>query len=67
MNKVEVICGWCRKSFETENQRNPKIESYGFRICPHCGRTVQASRKELTGNVVGRKKWKSQSKTGDIV
>ena len=65
---VKVRCGWCRKEFETENQKYGKSQpSYTVRVCPYCGRTVQASKKEYTGNVVGRKKWKSPSTNGDIV
>lgn len=67
MSKVKVICGWCRKEFETDNTRNPKTESYGTKICPHCGREVNASRKELTGNLVGRKRFKFPLKDGDVV
>ncbi len=64
---VEVTCGWCQKPFKTENQRNDKVDVYPIRICPNCGRTVNASRKELTGKVIGRKRFKNPSKKGDIV
>lgn len=67
MAQVNVKCGWCGKYFMTENERNPKIESYGTRICPHCGRLVNASKKESTENMVGKKHVHSPSKTGDIV
>lgn len=64
---VNVICGWCRKAFETENKKNTKLGVFKTRVCPHCGKLVNASRKELTGNSVGRKRWKFPSQTGDVV
>ncbi len=67
MARVEVICGWCRKGFETENQRNDKTESYPKRVCPHCGRKVSSSRIELTNNAIGKKHFHSPSRKGDIV
>lgn len=72
MTRVEVICGWCREKFLVDSQRiigqgeNPE-KWFSVKICPHCGRTVQASRKELTHNVVGRKRWKMELKNGDVV
>lgn len=63
---IRVICGWCRKEFITTKQTN-KDNVYPVRVCPHCGRTVNASNKEPTGNVVGRKHFHTDSKTGDIV
>ena len=66
MAKVTVICGWCREEFETTNDKN-KDGEFSVRICPNCGRTVRASKIELTKNVVGRKHWHYPSKTGDIV
>lgn len=62
---VNVVCGWCKKEFETGNQKIK--DDYPVRSCPFCGRTVNASRKESTGNIVGRKHIHSNSKEGDIV
>ena len=67
MTYIKVICGWCHKEFETDNTRNPKIKSYGKKICPHCGRSVNASRKEPTDNSVGRKHVHFPLKEGDVV
>lgn len=65
--KINVKCGWCHKEFETDNTRDSKTESYGTRVCPHCGRLVKASRIESTENLVGKKHFHSPSKTGDVV
>ena len=62
---AKVICGWCHKEFQTEKGKGEY--AYSVRVCPHCGRTVAASRKEPTDNVVGRKHIHSDSKSGDVV
>lgn len=62
---VKVKCGFCGKYFETDN--NKVKDDYPIRSCPHCGRTVSASRKESTGNIVGRKHIHRDSKEGDVV
>ena len=67
MTIIEVTCGWCNNQFDTPNDRISKVEAYLPRHCPHCGRTVQASRKEFTGNVIGKKRFKLPSRVGDIV
>jgi uncharacterized CHY-type Zn-finger protein len=60
-----VKCGWCRKDFET----NVTIRKRGYevKVCPYCARTVNSSRKEPTGSLVGRKHIHSDLKDGDIV
>lgn len=66
---IRVICGWCRKEFVTTKGK-PEIKGkseYSVRVCPHCARTVNASNKEPTGNLVGRKHFHSDSKIGDVV
>lgn len=80
MTIVKVRCGWCRNEFEVDNTKfasNKKDRlvkskghstgTYGMKKCPYCNRTIQASRKELTYNIVGRKRWKSPLKNGDVV
>jgi hypothetical protein len=62
---IKVKCGWCKKEFETDNQKNK--DDYPVRICSHCGKIVSGSRKESTGNVTGRKHIHSDSKNGDVV
>lgn len=67
MTNIKVICGWCRKEFETDNAKNPRTGSYGTKICPHCGREVSSSKKEMTGNLVGKKHVHFPLKQGDVV
>jgi hypothetical protein len=49
-----IKCSWCSHSFDKtiyktdEGERNPLV-------CPHCQRTLPASIKIKTGNVVGTK------------
>ena len=66
IKSIKVICGWCVKEFTT-TKGTKKDNTYPVRICPHCFRTVNASNKESTGNLSGRKHFHSDSKTGDIV
>jgi len=63
---IKVICGWCKKSFETNNQTGEDGE-YPARVCSNCGRLVDASRKEQTENIVGRKHSHFPNRTGDVV
>jgi len=67
MTYVNVICGWCKKRFVTDNARNPRTKSYGTKICPHCGKGVRSSRIEPTDNVVGKKHVHFPLKQGDVV
>ena len=63
---IKVTCGWCHKEFQVDKGKG-KHDTYPVRVCPHCGRTVAASRKELIDNVVGRKHIHSDSRSGDVV
>lgn len=65
MSKILVKCGWCKKKFETDNQRGKW--GYRYKACPHCGRTVMSSKKELTERVIGRKHIHLNLKEGDVV
>ena len=62
---ARVICGWCRKEFNAI--KNPGKFGYGVNVCPHCARTVSASIKEPTGNIIGRKHIHRDLKDGDVV
>ena len=62
---IKIFCGWCRKVFELDNSTN-KDNEYPIRVCSNCGRLVNASIKELTGNLVGRKHTHFNSKYNDI-
>ena len=65
MTKVKVQCGWCREWMRVENSSS----KYGYKCltCDHCGRIVNSSKKESTGNIVGRKHIHRDLKYGDIV
>lgn len=68
---VLVICGWCRKEFDaivTHSKHSGKGNS-GRSIlqCLNCGRVVNSSIKESTGNIVGRKHIHRELKYGDVV
>lgn len=67
MSIVKVQCGWCMEFFKLDNSRNPRVDSYGTKVCTNCGRVVPSSKKEPTGNVIGRKHFHSAWKTGDVV
>lgn len=62
----QVICGWCYKPFMAD-QTKDRLDEYRILRCAHCGRQVNSSIKESTGNIVGRKHIHRDLKDGDVV
>ncbi len=60
-----LICGKCKEEFRciTKGRKH----GYGMITCPHCGKIYACSKKEYTGNLVGRKHIHIQYKDGDIL
>ncbi len=61
--KTRLICGWCTDEFYADTQRGKTGE---FNVIVHCGHILPASKKESTGNIVGRKHIHIPYKDGDI-
>ena len=69
---TNLICGGCRKDFEATISKNSKANNEintgrNILICTKCGRTLPSSKKEPTGEVVGRQHTHREWKDGDIV
>ena len=60
---TRLICGWCRKEFYADTEKG---KSGAFPVIVHCGHILPASKKESTGNIVGRKHIHIPYKDGDI-
>ena len=60
-----LICGHCNNKFQFNTQKGEY--RYTPIVCPNCGRTFPGSKKELTGNLVGKKHVHTQYKNGDIL
>jgi DNA-directed RNA polymerase subunit RPC12/RpoP len=63
---VSLKCGWCGKTFDKNVNKN-KDEEYSILTCPHCARTLPASKKVSTKSFVGRKHTHFDYQSGDIV
>ena len=61
---TRLICGWCRKEFYADTRKGKNDEA--FPPIVHCGHILPASKKESTGNLVGRKHIHIPYKNGDI-
>jgi hypothetical protein len=63
---MKLICGWCGLEFEI-NIFKDKFGERNIVVCPNCNATLPSSRKELTGQVVGRKHIHTDWKAGDKI
>lgn len=63
---TKLICGWCREGFEMRLYKD-KHDERNLIVCPNCGRLLPSSRKEPTGNLVGRKHLHVEWRDGDII
>ena len=61
---TKLICGWCKKEFEVTISKDKWDER---NIVCHCGRILPSSKKESTGNLVGRQHIHVEFKEGDVV
>lgn len=67
---MNLICGWCDREFQakitTARAGGRKDASERSKLfCPHCKKALPSSRKEFTGNVVGRKHTHTDYRDGD--
>ena len=62
---TKLICGWCDKDFQFDTEKG----EHGYKkvFCPNCGRAFPGSKKESTGNLVGRKHVHTHYKSGDVL
>ena len=63
---LNLICGWCRKSFREIIRKDERGER-NILSCPHCARTLPSSKIESTGSLTGRKHIHTEWKNGDVV
>ncbi|HDZ60200.1 MAG TPA: hypothetical protein ENH46_00680 [Candidatus Pacearchaeota archaeon] len=61
----KLICGWCYKEFDKKITAG-KSGDRDIIICPHCGRTLPSSKKQLEEDS-GRKHTHKEWKDGDII
>lgn len=59
---TQLICGWCREVFYADTEKT----TGGFIPIIHCGHILPGSKKEPTGNIVGRKHFHTAYKNGDV-
>lgn len=52
-SKKEFVCPWCGKIFDQQVRYEPLVGSSQVKC--FCGNFIPTSKKQFTGNVVGRK------------
>ncbi len=60
---VKVKCPWCLELTEIDSSKGPY--GYGSSFCSKCGRSIPSSKKESTGNVIGKKHIHRSYKRGE--
>ena len=60
---VNVICCWCLERITINNTSG--TNGYGQTTCSECGRLIPSSKKEFTGNTLGRKHIHMAYRDGD--
>ena len=60
------ICGWCRSEFKYKIYKD-KQDDRNLLICSNCNHLLPSSKKESTGNLVGRKHIHIEWKNGDVI
>jgi len=68
---TKLYCGWCGNGFEARITRSKAsgTKSSADRsklFCPHCRKLLPSSKKESTGNIIGRKHIHTDYKDGDV-
>ena len=60
---VNIICGWCSERITIDGTMGKY--GYGQTVCPKCGRLIPSSKKDFTGNTLGRKHIHMAYRDGD--